>query len=114
MDGVGWIEEADRGPSPSFVVALVEGLPSGSMTVAMKRAGSNESEKYSDFLEWGRTENILADLFDVIQENTRVTGQFKKTPPPFPPYPGRPQVKKKATVKDLFRRFQQAGAPTRE
>ena len=105
-------EETDRGPSPAFVIALIEGLPSESMTVAMQRAGS--SENFQDFFGWGRMEQIAADLFDAIQENTRVTGQFKKTPPPFPPYPGRPQKKKKATVKDLFNRFQQAGAPVRE
>lgn len=61
---------------------------------------------------WSREIEVLADLFDVIQENTRATAHWgKKVPPPFPTYPGRPQKKKKATVKDLFNKFKQAGAP---
>lgn len=82
------------------------------MTVAMQRAGS--ADAYQDFFGFGRMEQIGADLFDAIQENTRVTGNFAKTPRPFPTYPGRPQKKKKATVKDLFNNFQKAGVALHE
>lgn len=87
------------------------------MYLSMQQAGS--SEKFHQFLGFTRTEAVLADLFDAIQENTIVTlaPNLKKgsKPPKLVPYPGRPKKddpeKKKATVADLFGRFRSKGAP---
>lgn len=107
-------EHPYRGPSPAFVLSLVEGLPSEGMFTAMRRAESSDSDKWLQFYEWGRSEAVSADIFDAVFENARMTGMWgKKTPKPFPPYPGRPVMKKKekATVRGLFNKMRQAGAP---
>lgn len=77
----------------------------------MRRAGSDED--YADYLGWSLEVQVLADVFDAIYDNARiaVSPHSKKQIKPFPPYPGRPTKKKKATVKDLFSKFQKAGVP---
>lgn len=95
------------------MLSFVEGLPHEGMFNAMRRAKSTED--YHRFLGWDTNAAIGADIFDAIYANTRMTGMWEKNKvPDFPPYPNRPappKEKKKLTVRDLFNKFQKAGAP---
>lgn len=77
---------------------LVEGLPDDSATVAAMRGGR-------DWRGWTREVELLADVFDAINVNTRASGRWKKKPPKIPPYP-RPKAKGKAAKKAAKRRGQ--------
>ena len=93
-----------RGPAPLLVLALIEGLPDTSLTVALASGGR---EHYG----WGTDRHLLADLFDALNQNTRASGNWGKGKvPKFPAWPRpktkqNPEEKKPATVKDLFKRF---------
>lgn len=85
----------------SFVLALIQRLPEGSMFLARRRGGE---ERWQEFFEWTRQQAILADLFDAMQIQTQVTGNWSKKAPDMPMYP-RPKVvekKKPITVADLY------------
>lgn len=77
---------AGGGPSPALVLALVEGLPEDSATVAAMRGGR-------DWRGWTRTELLLADIYDAINANTRASGRWRRKPPTIPPYP-RPKLRR--------------------
>jgi len=76
---------AGGGPSPALVLALVEGLPEDSATVAAMRGGR-------DWRGWTRTALLLADIYDAINANTRASGRWRRKPPTIPPYP-RPKLR---------------------
>lgn len=70
--------EQGRGPSPSWVLSLVQRLPDESLSVALANGGR----------EWfGFTPEraVWADIFDAINVNTQATGMWAKKPPEFPP-----------------------------
>lgn len=92
-----------NGPAPSFVLALIEGVPAGSMLSASQH-------KIPELMGWDRVNALLADLYDAMMFNTRATGNFAKKPPTFPPYP-RPQkpVEKKGGITDLYSRMTSGG-----
>ncbi|PSL04136.1 hypothetical protein CLV30_106141 [Haloactinopolyspora alba] len=70
------------------------------MTHALMRGGP-------EHLGWGVERHVLASLFDALNLNTKISGNWKKgKEPKFPEWP-RPETasattKKKATVKDLW------------
>jgi hypothetical protein len=82
----------------SFVLAKIQRLPEGSMTLAMFKGGE---QQWREHFGWSREQYILADLFDVIQVNTEATGQWKKKPPELPRYPRPKDKKKPVTVASL-------------
>jgi hypothetical protein len=94
-----------RGPSPFFVMLLVQRLPDDSMTAALRQGGRQ-------YFGWGQERHILADLYDALNLNTRATGNWTKKPPKIPEYPrpkrtdATPTGKPKVTVKDIFARMQ--------
>lgn len=94
-----------RGPAPSFVLVLIEGLPSGSMTAALAGGGTH-------LTGWSEERWLLAGIYDALNLNTRATGNWEKgKAPKFEPWP-RPTAKdrtdegrKKVTVADLYNRL---------
>lgn len=96
--------ESGAGPSPALLLSIIWALPEDCMTKALMRGGR-------EFFGWSRSEMQLADIYDALNMNTRVTGQWKKSPPDFPEYP-RPQVKKikpKVSVMSLHSTFMNKG-----
>lgn len=96
---------AGRGPSPFFVLLLVQRLPDDSLTAAMRQGGHQ-------FLGWGTTRHLMADLYDALNLNTRATGTWKGKAPTIPHFP-RPKsateaapTKPPVSVKDMFARLQ--------
>lgn len=71
---------AGRGPSPALVLALVEGLPEDSATVAAMRGGR-------EWRGWTQQTRVLADLYDAVSLNTRASGRWKRRAPRIPDYP---------------------------
>jgi hypothetical protein len=59
---------------------LIEQLPDDCATVASIQGGP-------EFRGWGNDRYLLAAIFDGIQSNTIATGNWKKRPPRFKPYP---------------------------
>lgn len=81
-----------RGPSPSLVLALIERLPDDSLTIALAMGGRQH-------FGWGTDRHLRADLFDAINANTMMTGQYKKgKAPKLDPWP-RPARKSKTANK---------------
>lgn len=93
------------GLSPSLCLSLIQRLPDTSLTVALASGGR-------EHFGWGRDRHMQADLYDAINQNTRLTGMWDGKPPKIPPYP-RPapkaQASKPKTVADLYRQFQVGG-----
>lgn len=94
---------AGRGPAPSLVLPLIEGLPDDSMTAALASGGMH-------LLGWGEDRYLRVATYDALNLNTRATGNWKK-PPTFDPW-RRPQAKnrtaegkKKVTVADLYHKL---------
>lgn len=94
-----------NGPAPSLVVSLAMALPDTSYTVALASGGP---EHYG----WGVDRHMTADIFDAINQQTRVTGNWAKgKAPKMPawPRPNRkaetPEQKKPVSVKDIFNSF---------
>lgn len=80
---------AGRGThSPALVISLVRHLPDTSLTAALISGGRQ-------YYGWGHDRALAAAVFDAINANTRMTGQFKK-PPKFNPWP-RPGDEKKTS-----------------
>ena len=73
------------------------------MTAALVNGGT-------DHFGWGTDRHMQADIFDAVNINTRVTGNWEKKPPEFPMWP-RPGAKldktetKKVSVSDLYNKF---------
>lgn len=82
---------AGRGPSPALVLALVEGLPEDSATVAAMRGGA-------EWRGWTQQTRVLADLYDAVMADVAVNAahysKAKKVKPVSKPYP-RPQAKQR-------------------
>ena len=99
-----------EGLPPKLVLPLIEGLPDDSMMHAMRNGGIG-------FLGWGQERALLSATYDAIRDLTLVSGQWKKNKRPnFKPWPrpwdkdrNKDGTKKKATVKDLFRKIGGAG-----
>lgn len=102
------------GPPPSLILALVRRLPDDSLTAALMRGGR-------EHLGWGMDRHIWATIYDALNANTRLTGQFKKgQAPKFEPWPRpgdkgkkrrrRDALPKKGKVAALFDKLQAAGA----
>jgi hypothetical protein len=95
-----------RGPSPFFVLLLLQRLPDDSLTTALRLGGYQ-------FFGWNTTRHLLADLYDAMNLNTRATGTWKNgKAPKIPEFP-RPKKsadkaapKPKVSVKDLYARMQ--------
>lgn len=76
------------------------------MTAALMQGGK-------DLFGWGTERHLLADIYDAVNVNTRVSGQWKKgSEPKFSPWPRpstkpkpAPGEKKKTTVRDLYELF---------
>lgn len=86
---------------PSLVLALIERLPEGSLYVAEVRGGR-------DHFGWTTDRYMLASLYDALNLNTAASGNWKKEPPDFKPWP-RPgdeerakKKKKKVSLESLF------------
>ena len=94
---------AGNGPAPSYVLAVIAGLPDTSLTAALAAGGR-------DYYGWGIDRYMLAEIYDSLNLNTQATGQWKKAPPKFKPFP-RPRItlkdapKKKVTIRDLYQGF---------
>lgn len=92
-----------RGPAPSLVIGLVEGLPDDSMFIAENLGGL-------EYMGWGHDRYMLAELIDATYWLGKVTGNWGKKPPKIPPH-WRPedikkaQQKKKVSLADLHRRL---------
>jgi hypothetical protein len=99
-----------RGPAPRLVIELVARLPDDSLTAALMGGGRQ-------FFGWGLDRYMVAELYDAINAQTRVTGNWAKKPPKIKPFP-RPDKKKptkadaalakkgkKVSVADLYRRM---------
>lgn len=78
-----------RGPAPSLVLLMVQRLPDDSLTAALAAGGR-------EHFQWGGDRHLAATLVDVINQNTRATGQWKKKPPDIPAV-RRPKAKKAQT-----------------
>lgn len=90
------------GPSPALVVQLVKRLPDTSMTSALASGGI-------EHFGWGVDRHMQADIFDAINQNTRATGNWAKSPPNLPEWPrpkGVTPESKPRTVADLYKTFQ--------
>lgn len=68
------------GWTPSLVLGLLAELPEEAATVAAVRGGG-------EWRGWTRNTALLADLFDAQNVNTQASGQWKRRPPKFDPYP---------------------------
>lgn len=95
------------GPAPGLVLALIDGLPIGSMFMSQRLAKQRGGE-WQDYLgkspEWW----VMADFYDALNQNTRATGNWKKgKAPTFDPYPrpGAAEKKKPKTIEDFWRMF---------
>ena len=93
------------GTAPSLVLGLIRGLPDTSMCHAREAGGDWN-------LGWGVERHMLAQIYDALNFNTAATGQCRKKPPKFKPFP-RPKKpsekkKKKVSVLDLHRKFTNA------
>ena len=94
---------------PAHLLAMVERLPEGSMTSAMRRGG----ESWGEHFGLDKNYYLGAGIFDAIQANTIGTGQWRKgKAPKFVPWPLPKSEKKKTptTVRSLFEKMQ-AGFP---
>ena len=96
---------AGEGPSPKLVLAAIRALPDTSLTVALSAGGR-------DHYGWGHEIHALANIYDILAVNTRVSGNWgKKKAPEIPSYPRPKSVpkgqekKEKVTVKSLFNRM---------
>lgn len=70
-----------NGPAPLFVLALYEGLPDDSACAAISAGGL-------EYLGWGENRALLANIYDALNQNTLVSGQWKKgKEPKFKPWP---------------------------
>ena len=93
-----------RGPTPLFVLAVIEGLPDTSYTAALMSGGRQ-------FYQWGMDRYLLAELYDALNLNSTVlakaNGAKKFNIPPLdrPKKSTPPGVKKKVTVSDLYSAF---------
>jgi hypothetical protein len=76
-----------EGEDPSLLLSLIARLPPESLTAALQSGGRHH-------FGWGQTQYLLADLFDALNLNTAATGNWKKDPPKFDPYP-RPKKRDK-------------------
>lgn len=101
--GVDLVRAVETGsPSPRFLLALIEGLPSGSWSSSVL-ADCPEMRGYSPVVA------AIADVFDAVAVNTVVCGNLKKgAKPEF--WPGRPKLPEKPvgrpkSVADLARLF---------
>lgn len=80
----------------------MRGLPDDSMCHARQQGGDQ-------FLGWGTERHLFAEMYDALNFNTAATGNWRKKPPKFKPFP-RPSKKlqgkkKKVSVLDLHRKF---------
>lgn len=92
-----------KGPAPRLVLSLIQRLPDTSMTSALVQGGS-------DFLGWGADRHLLANLYDALNTNTRVSGNWAKGKPPkidAYPRPTKKQLEQSVTVASLFERMSQ-------
>jgi hypothetical protein len=98
---------AGRGPSPYFVLLLVQRLPDDSLTAALRQGGHQ-------YLGWGTERYLQANLYDALNLNTRATGNWKNGKAPnIPDFP-RPKKsidpaapkKPKTSVREIFARLQ--------
>lgn len=92
-----------RGPSPFFVMALVQRLPDDSLTAALVAGGR-------EHFGWGVNRHMLADLFDSLGQNTRATGNWGKgKAPKMPVWPrpvrGKKDKKKAVNMAEFYERF---------
>lgn len=97
---------AGRGPSPALVLALVEGLPEDSATVAAMRGGA-------DWRGWTQQARILADVYDAINLNTRASGRWKKRAPKIDPYPRPKRARSRRRGQSISDIRRIVGAPVR-
>lgn len=89
-----------RGAAPSLVLALAGRLPDDSLTTALASGGR-------EHFGWGRDRHLAADIFDAINANTRLTGDYKK-PPKIPSYPrpgDKAEKKKPTSLAELHKQF---------
>lgn len=93
-----------RGPAPVLVLELAQRLPDTSLTVALANGGR-------EHFGWGVDRNMMADLYDALNQNTRATGNWQKgKAPTFPEWPRpsrttKPEDKKPRSVADVYAAF---------
>lgn len=93
---------------PAHMLALIERLPEGSMTVSMR----HDKKEWRDYLGADMNYYVSAGIFNAVNDNTVATGNWEKgKAPKLKPWPV-PQIAKKlrekkpASVKDLFSKAQ--------
>ena len=92
---------------PAHMLALVERLPEGSMTVSMR----HDKKDWREYLGADMNYYVQAGIYNAVNDNTLATGNWGKKKPKIKPWPV-PQVAKKLrdskprSVKDLFARVQ--------
>jgi hypothetical protein len=89
------------------VLLLVQRLPDGSLTSALRQGGFQ-------YFGWDSSRHLMADLYDAMNLNTRATGNWKNGKAPTIPQFPRPKQsaneaapkKPPVSVKDIFARLQ--------
>lgn len=80
---------------PALVISLIEALPPGSATHAV----AVDEENWRFYLDATNSYYALASIYDAVNNNTAATGNWKKKPPKFDPWPT-PELMAKKKVKD--------------
>ena len=107
-----YVRRLDR--PPSAVVALIDRLPLGSRYMSEHLAKELDGE-WRDFLDKGVEWWTLADLYDAINQNTRVSGGIKKKLDPYPrpgKKSGKGKKKKPQSLRELVAMMGGPVAPT--
>ena len=95
---------------PAHLLAMIDRLPEGSMTVAMRAGGDD----WRDYFEADLHYHVAAGIFDAINSNTLGTGNWKKGhEPKFKPWPTpavltKRRKSKPKSVRDLFNKARAA------
>ena len=68
---------------PARLLVLVERLPDGCMTHALRQGEEHWRERLGCGLEY----QVLAGVYDALNVNTAATGNWRRKPPEFEPWP---------------------------
>lgn len=94
-----------QGPAPVFILHLIEWLPDTARTAALVQ-GNRE------LWGWGRDRHMMADVFDAINANTRMTAMSKKPIKAVTwPRPKPPSRSNRGGASSIRARFAQGAVP---
>lgn len=83
------------GPTPALVMSMIYRLPEDSLYIAMRRGGR-------DRFGWTHDRYLLASIYDAMNINTQVSGNWKAKAPNFPLWP-RPDTETTGVEKNKTR-----------